>query len=161
MAQKLVGVTVSWCLFWSFGAKNAKSAQKCKNDKKRTFGAKRWLLRKKMELCTFSHFGWFWPPRPPFGLTIVRFRAKWRAHAFFGKCKRAIWTLKKINDMKFRFHNISIFCKNSKKNTFGFLSYLRVWRVHREARGAQGALWSKKCTFGVLERKGALFAKIN
>ena len=32
----------------------------------------------------------------------------------------------------------------SKKSTFRLLSFLRGCRVHREARGAQGALWSKK-----------------
>ena len=50
-------------------------------------------------------------------------------------------------------YNISIFCTNIKIPTFGFLSILRDWRVHREARGHQGAFWSKQCKICVLQQK--------
>ena len=49
--------------------------------------------------------------------------------------------------MKISFQENAFMRQNFKKTTFRFLSILRDWRVHREARGAQGAFWIQKCIF--------------
>ena len=161
VAQKLVGVMVSWCFFWPFGAKSVKKCPKLKMTPKCTFGTKMWLWGKRIGIYIFPYFEWFYPPGPPFGLTIVRFRAKWRNDAFLNKIQFAELIFRNKNDRKSFSYQKWFPTYKSQKSTFRLLSFLRGCRVHREARGAQGALWSKKSTFCVLERKGAPFAKMN
>ena len=161
VAQKLVGVMVSWCFSGPFGAKSVKIAQKAKNDPKMHFGSSNVTLGQKDGKLFFSHFEWFVPPGPPFGLTIVTFRAKWRNDAFFNKNQFAELIFWNINARKWFPYQKWFPTYKSQKSTFRLLSFLRGCRVHREARGAQGALWSKKIIFCVLERKGTPFAKFN
>ena len=161
VAQKLVGVMVSWCFFRPFGAKNVKIAQKAKNNPEMHFWCKNvTLVQKGGDL----HFSSFWVILPS-GTSIWAYYSKVPCEVaewcFFEQKQFAELIFWNQNDVKSIFHQKWFSTYKSQKSTFRLLSFLRGCRVHREARGAQGALWSKKCTFCVLERKYEPFAKMN
>ena len=161
VAQKLVGVMVSSCFFGPFGAKSVKVAQKAKKWPRNVllvqtcnFGAKRWK---------FAFFS-FWVILPS-GTSIWAYYSKVSCEVaewcFFEQKQFAELISWNRNDRKSFFYPKWFPTYKSQKSTFRLLSFLRGCRVHREARGAQGALWSKKSIFCVLERKYTPFAKMN
>ena len=161
MAQKLVWVTVSWCLFGSFGPKGAKFVWKCKNRHQTHFWSQNVHFAQKDWLMNFFAFWVILASETSIWAYYSKVSCEMAGTCFFWRNALASSILRNIKR-----------CQNATLQYFHFLQqYLKIHlrileyspglaRVQRGPRGP-GSILKQTVQFLRFGEKSWLFAEIN